>query len=374
MRPQRVALFSEYYLPHLGGIELHVQALARALQRSAVEVTVVTPYRGAAEWNGVPVMRLALPLLPVWRTVFTPAGILPIDDLFRSGRFDLVHCHHSVYSPATACVAYLAQRAGLPTVVSFHSLLNGYASAFAALDSVTGWSRWPAAFCAVSDRVARGLQPLLGRRPVHVLPNGIEPSAWQCPPASPSSEFRVVSTMRLVRRKRPRALIEMLAHLRERLPDGLRLRARIIGGGTERPAVERLIAERRLGSEVELCGRLPPERIREAYGDADVFVLPSLEESFGLAALEARAAGLPLVVMGGSGPADFIEHGRSGLVARSDAHMTAALVTLARDPEMRARMAAHNRRVPPPFGWDEVVGRHLAVYENATREASCSSG
>lgn len=374
MRPRRIALFSEYFLPHLGGIEMQVQSLARALKRTGLEVTVITPYPGPAEADGVPVVRLNLPLLPIWRTVFTPTAVNPIGDLIRSGSFDLVHCHHSVYSPATACTAHMAQRAGLPTVISFHSILNGYAPAFAVLDRVTGWTRWPAVFSAVSQRVARGLRPLLGGRPVHILPNGLEPAAWECPPAEPSSEFRVVSTMRLVRRKRPRVLIEMLAQLRERLPRGLRLRARIIGGGVEQPVLERLIAHRKLGGQVELCGRLPRERIRQIYGESHVFVLPSLEESFGLAVLEARAAGLPVVVMGESGPADFIEDGQAGLVAQSDAEMTAALVTLARNPQMRTRMAAHNRSVPLPFGWDEVVNRHLEVYEEATREASCNSG
>jgi glycosyltransferase involved in cell wall biosynthesis len=372
--PRRIALVSEYYLPHFGGIELHVHALARHLRRSGVDVTVITPFPGEAEVDGVPVLRLHLPLLPLWNTVFTPVGAAPFDDLVRSGRFDLLHCHHSVYSPATACAAYLAQRAGLPTVVTFHSVLQGYVPAFALFDRLVGWSRWPVTFSAVSERIGRELAPLLGGRAPRILPNGIEPAEWRCEPATPSPDFRVVSTMRLVRRKRPRALVELLALVRERLPAGMHLRARIIGQGVECAPLERLIAQRGLEREVQLCGRLSHEQIRAAYADADVFVLPTLEESFGLAALEARTAGLPVVAMRESGPAAFIEHERNGLLASSDAELVAALLRLAHEPELRARIALHNRTTPPPYPWDEVTRQHLDVYEDALQEAACSSG
>ncbi|HEX9108339.1 MAG TPA: glycosyltransferase family 4 protein, partial [Longimicrobiales bacterium] len=372
--PRRIALVSEYYLPHFGGIELHVRSLAQQLRRAGHEVTVVTPFPGPEEIDGIPVLRLGLPLLPFWQTVFTPRGIRPFDRLLRSGRFDLLHCHHSVYSPATACIAYLGQRAGVPTVVTFHSVLNGYTRAFALWARGLGWNRWPMTLSAVSARLARELAPLVPGRAVEILPNGIDPDAWPPRQAAPSSDLRVVSTMRLVRRKRPRALVELLALVRERLPAGMRLRARIVGEGVERAPLERLIAQLGLEGEVELCGRLAHDAIRSLYADADVFVLPTLEESFGIAALEARAAGLPVVVLRESGAAGFIEHERDGLLADSDAELAAALLRLARDSELRAGIAAHNRQTPPPFAWQEVRRLHLDVYRNTMQEAACSSG
>jgi glycosyltransferase involved in cell wall biosynthesis len=372
--PRRIALFTEYYLPHFGGIELHVRSLADHLRRAGHEVTVVTPFPGPEEIDGIPVLRLGLPLLPFWHTVVTPRGIRPFDRVLRSGRFDLLHCHHSVYSPATACAAYLGQRAGIPTVVTFHSVLNGYTRAFALWAAAAHWDRWPLTLSAVSPRITRELAPLVRGRPVEILPNGIEAAAWPPRSPTPSGDLRVVSTMRLVRRKRPRALVELMALVRERLPAGMRLRARIVGEGVERARLERLIAGLHLGGEVELCGRLAHDAIRALYADADLFVLPTLEESFGLAALEARAAGLPLVVMRESGAAGFIEHERDGLLADSDAELAAAVLRLAHDSELRARMAAHNRETPPPFPWEEVTRTHLDVYRNAAREAACSSG
>ena len=375
MTPQSVLLFSEYYLPHHGGIELHVHALARRLQRHGLHVTVATPFPGPDVVGEVPVRRLRVPMVPYFHTVWGSHAVRPAEELLRTGGFDLVHCHQSIYNPSVSGFTYLAQRAGLPTVVTFHSIMRGYTPAFALYDLLAGWSRWPVTFTAVSELVAAEISQLLGGRPVPVLPNAIEPAAWKPRDPVPSrGVFRVVSSMRLVRRKRPRALVDMLALLRDRLPPGMRLRARILGRGTERDRVRRLIAARGLGAEVELCGRVTHEDMREVYARSDVFVLPSLEESFGIAALEARAAGLPVVAMRDSGPAAFIRHGCEGLLADSDADMVAALVRLARDPAMRLRIAQHNRTTPAPYAWDEVLALHLDTYAGAVQEAACASG
>lgn len=366
MSPLRVLHVTEYFLPHRGGIELHVLALARHLRRHGTEAVVCTPFPGPAEVDSVPVRRLATPLLPAFNTVFSTHAVEPFQELLSADRFDLVHCHVSVYNPAATAAAYLAQRMGVPVVVTFHSVLRGYTRALAALDGLTGWSRLPVTFTAVSEPVAEQVRPLVGARPVAVLPSGIDLDAWRPLAAEPTDgAFRVVSTMRLARRKRPRALIGMLALLRDRLPRGMPLRARIIGEGPERDALCRLVAEHRLGGEVRLCGGFTHEELRREYARADVFALPSIEESFGIAALEARTAGLPVVIFSGSGPAGFIGHGREGLVAPTDAEFVASLVRLARDRELLARIAEHNRATLPPCGWDEVVRLHTEAYARA---------
>jgi phosphatidylinositol alpha 1,6-mannosyltransferase len=93
-----------------------------------------------------------------------------------------------------------------------------------------------------------------------------------------------------------------------------------------------------------------------------VFVLPAIRESFGISALEARSAGLPIVAMQHSGVAEFVEHGRGGLLARSDAEFVAHVASLARDRQLLERLAAYNQRTPPPFDWRTVVDAHLAIY------------
>lgn len=372
MTPSSVLLVADYFHPHRGGIESHVHTLARHLEHAGVRVGVATPFPGQESVDGVRVHRLPAPLLPGVKCIWTTHAAAPFLTLLRRERFALVHCHSSIFSPAAAAAAYLAHCAGLPTVITFHSILGHYARPFALLDRLTRWTDLPLSFTAVSDSVASDLGHLLGARPIAILPPAFESQHWQPVEVKPDrGTFRIVSTMRLANRKRPGVLIDVIADVKERLAGSRKLRVRVIGDGGERAYVERMIAQRRLGDEVTLLGTLTREQIRDVYAEADAFVLPSIQESFGLAVLEARAVGLPIVVLASSGAARFIRHGREGLIAQSDGDLAAALVRLANSPELHQRIATHNRETRPSFCREESVRLHQECYADAiARRAS----
>jgi glycosyltransferase involved in cell wall biosynthesis len=95
---------------------------------------------------------------------------------------------------------------------------------------------------------------------------------------------------------------------------------------------------------------------------SDVYVAPAVLESFGLAALEARGVGLPVVGRQGTGLADFIDDGRSGLLCANDTEMTAALVSLVDDVTLRRRMSEHNRTVEHGMSWTHSLDTHERIY------------
>jgi glycosyltransferase involved in cell wall biosynthesis len=94
-------------------------------------------------------------------------------------------------------------------------------------------------------------------------------------------------------------------------------------------------------------------------------MLPAVRESFGIAALEARCAGLPVLAMAASGVAEIIHHPREGALARSDSEIATQIAALAADPERRRVIAEHNRSTPTRFDWPRVVESHLVVYREA---------
>jgi glycosyltransferase involved in cell wall biosynthesis len=174
-----------------------------------------------------------------------------------------------------------------------------------------------------------------------------------------------VAVMRLAPRKRPLHLLKMVKRVHEQAPPGTRLRAVIIGEGPERTSLEKYIAANDLHDVVELTGRRTREEIRDYFSKADVFVAPANLESFGIAALEARCAGLPVVAKARTGIREFIAHGQEGLLAESDDDMVAQLVRLVRDPNLRAQMAQHNRDTPSSVDWSQVVHLNVDAYHDA---------
>jgi glycosyltransferase involved in cell wall biosynthesis len=129
--------------------------------------------------------------------------------------------------------------------------------------------------------------------------------------------------------------------------------------------LQRAISRAGLGSHIELLGRLTREQIRALLAESDLFMSPTVRESFGLAALEARCAGVPVVAMAASGVAELIEHGREGLLARSDEELAEHVASLALDRERLDEIARHNRRTSPPFDWPRVIDAHVAAYREA---------
>lgn len=368
----RIAHVSDCYLPRLGGIEMQVSDLATRQREAGHDAVVITATPRARHdrttfehVDTVPVHRVTVDL-PFELPVHPRAG-REVGRLLREGGYDVVHVHTGLVSPFAYAVAPVVVKAGLPMVVTVHSLWGPLAPAFRLLNTQTRWTRWPAVLSAVSDVAAAPIRRAAGPDvEVDVLPNGIDASVWQVDrlPRDPD-EVWIAAVMRLAPRKRPLPLLHALREMREQLPTRIRVRATIVGEGPQRPKMQRYLDRHGLSGWVELPGRLERDAIRELYRRADIFVAPANLESFGIAALEARSAGIPVVAKANSGIREFVAHGVEGMLAVSDADMAAALAQLARSPELRGRIAAHNRTVPPSVTWNDVIGRCEGAYKRA---------
>jgi glycosyltransferase involved in cell wall biosynthesis len=140
----------------------------------------------------------------------------------------------------------------------------------------------------------------------------------------------------------------------------------VVGEGPERASLERLAGE--LGVRATFTS-LPWESVVEAYAAADVFVLLSRHEPWGVVVNEAAACGLPLVLSDRVGAAgDLLRDGENGmLVAPDDVHAAAAaLRRLADDPELRCSMGARSRELVAGFGYEPSVENLVAAVREAT--------
>jgi len=376
----RIAHVTDTFPPRTGGIESQVSDLSARQAAAGDDVHVLTATLGEAGERGgvvdvergVAVHRLGARLpfaLPV-----NPAESRLIAATLREVRPDVVHVHAGVVSPFAFDGARAALRLHLPVAITWHCMLDGVVRALRIGARLAGWDSSAVALSAVSDVAAVRVAQVF-RVHVAIVPNGLDLEEWaprECDGAVQpdgasqrgAGPLRLVSTMRLAPRKRAVPLIDAVAAAGARLEPGA-LSLELIGTGPDLGRVTERIERHGLGDVVRLLGRLPRPSVRAAYCGADVFLAPAELESFGIAALEARVAGLAIIARRGTGIASFVTNGTNGLLVDDDAGLTDAIVRCARDRPLVERVQHHNRTVLPDLGWDRVLDAADAEYARA---------
>ncbi|MGJ9712755.1 glycosyltransferase family 4 protein [Actinotignum sp. GS-2025d] len=401
----RIALVSDCFLPRLGGIEAQTRDLGLALQDAGHRVLVITATpRDTPPAPGSPADRDIVAGLPVQRITSALFGNLPVSpghgaQLRASMRgADVVHIQAGVVSPFAWAAMRIAAAEGIPTTVTWHCVLDPVEKLLAPLRWVTARG---VVHNAVSTWVAGQVHRAVGGD-VTVIPNGVDLGEWRAVAAyrlarsdarggvsggcdagagrgstnGSGEPLEVVAARRLAPRKRNAALIDCVAGARQLT--GRDIHLTIYGDGPLRSQLERRGRAHGNPSNgsgpgsgwLHLPGRTDRAGLMGAYRHADIYLTSSRREAFGIATLEARAAGLPIVSPAGTGADDFLENGRSALLAETDADMVAQLARLVEDTALRTRIAHHNASVAPGYGWEEVVPLVLAEYERAMRNSS----
>ena len=333
--------------------------------RRALGTLVRQPSHAVIDGLHVDYVRFLAPPRPgsygSWGAWAAPSLAVHLRRLRRAWPFDLVHAHSAV--PAGEAVR--RSRLGVPLVVSSH----GADTFFTATNYAAGQEAVRAVYSSAeivlanSRGIERAVRKLGARRTAVVrlgtdLPEVLPPKR---------EDPTLVTVAHLVGRKRQGDVIRALWILRDRYP---RLRHLIVGDGPERSKLEALARQLGLEDRVEFTGQLPNPEALQAAWSGHLFVLPSVDEAFGVAYVEAMAGGLPAVgCLGEPGPAEIEEAGPGiRLVAPGDIPALAAAIDreLARTPrEQRGRGAQARATVAKHFTWERCGRATLAVYEQA---------
>ena len=219
-------------------------------------------------------------------------------------------------------------------------------------------------WAGVSNKVAEQLRQALRGVAVEVLPNGVEHSFWEATRHEPhAGAVRFISAMRLHSKKRPRELLRAFAaatgvHGTDTLT--------FVGEGPEEAALRRDVEALGLkdAGQVRFVPWSSAESLRTMYSGSDVFVSACEREAFGIAALEARVAGLPVIAMRVAGSSEFLRHGEDALLCEDDAELAAAIARLSGDAALRRSLTA-SRPALERYNWPAVIDAHEAAYERA---------
>jgi glycosyltransferase involved in cell wall biosynthesis len=200
--------------------------------------------------------------------------------------------------------------------------------------------------------------------PTAVVPEGIDLKAWRTLFSKHGTEpdpekFTVLCVCRLFPRKKVDILLRAAAVVRQRAPE---LRVRIVGDGPEKERLRRIWRREGLEEVVEWVGSVPRHRLAKELTAADAFCLPSVQEGFGIAYLEAMAAGLPIVAARAAAVPEVAPHAL--LAAPDDVQSLAeALLALYESSELRERIGSAGRKRVEQYALPIVTEKFATVCE-----------
>jgi glycosyltransferase involved in cell wall biosynthesis len=364
----RIVHVADSFAPDIGGIERQVEALARQQREQGHDVTVITAVAEPADLD----LHVVRALPGRWLTVAFPyRNRRLVTEVLDAGPIDVVHAHFSVVSPIAIYVTRAASRRGIPVAATVHSLWWKVALATRVSTLPFGVGRMRAAWSGVS-RVAAGhvARTLPSAGQVSVVPNLIDVQWWR--PSGQTredpDEVRIVLVGRLKKRKHVDEFLDVLATVRARLAAAdirPRVQVHIVGSGPRHDDLQRQLERLGLTDWVRLMGHLDPPEIRSLLHSSDLFVAASRQESFGIAAFEARAAGLPVIGYRGNGLADFIRDGVEGLLVEGADGMGDALYTLLSEPEELARLRKTTIAELPSISTESAMRAVAELYRRA---------
>jgi glycogen(starch) synthase len=386
----RALILSWEYPPLIeGGLARHVRKLAESLAELHVDVHVLT--RGGEESppedvvGGVAIHRVREPTRPRDLGEFVAWVERMNSDMLAAGvelgdryEFDLVHGHD--WLVAAAC-DHLARRFASPLVTTIHATEHGRHQGWVdehPQSYIHGVERW---ITNRSDRVIacsyymrEQIADIFGVEEdrVTVIPNGIDPHELQ-PHDGPElerlrSEFAapherlVLLVGRLVYEKGFQIALEAMPALIELVP---RTRFIVAGSGTHEEQLRAQAEELGLGAQGTFLGWIGDDVLHSLYRIADVCVVPSIYEPFGLVALEAMASGCPCIVADTGGLREVVPHDEVGLRfrARDPDDLIDVTARVLSQPELGRRLVAEAHEHVGRFDWLDVAERTASVYE-----------
>jgi N-acetyl-alpha-D-glucosaminyl L-malate synthase BshA len=364
----------------VGGSGIVATELARFLAARGHDVHLVSsepPFRLPDYQPGLSFHRVHTPAYPLFRE---PQYLLSLANrivqLAREFRLDVVHAHYAVPHATAAYLARQILEASAPPDAPAPKVITTlHGTDITLVGSDPSYSETVAfsidrsdGVTAVSESLKRDTYAALPvRTDIRVIPNFLDCEAHHRVPCdairtrfAPRGEKLLIHVSNFRPVKRVEAVVEIFRRVRARVPARLLL----VGDGPDLDKATRLVRELGLGGTVDALGE--QDQVLPLLSASDVFLLPSSQESFGLAALEAMACELPVVASRVGGLPEVIEHGVTGFLhAPEDLEgMSASALLLLEDAGLRRHIGTAARTVVSErFCADLVVPQYEAFYE-----------
>jgi glycosyltransferase involved in cell wall biosynthesis len=388
----RVFMLTWEYPPRIiGGLARHAEGLSKALASLGHEVHVVTldfpgaPYEEAHPPLYVHRVRVELPAptFHTWVMLFNHFFEKRVGQLAKEyGPPDIIHVHDWLTVPAGVASKHLMR---VPLVMTFHSTESSRSSSSSSPESalvggLEWWGSYEAAkVIGVSEWMKSEVVSQFKVSPSKVveIPNAVDIAKfersvdveatrmkWKVQPG----ERLITAVGRLTSQKGFDDLIRALAVVQKSIPDS---RLLVMGDGYMRGELEALAKDQGVAARTTFAGFVSDDDLVDAMKSSDMVAVPSRFEPFGIIALEAMAAGAPLVVSRVGGLAEIVEDDVDGLEVdpNSPSSIAKATIRLLSDRALASQLVARAKERVKVYSWAHSAAKTLEVYEAAIGEA-----
>ncbi|MDD3006384.1 MAG: glycosyltransferase [Candidatus Pacebacteria bacterium] len=386
----RIGMFINYFTPSKGGMETSVINLSNGLRAAGHEVFIFAPDYPDWEEKEENIFRYKsfsftyddyLYVIPV-------PMVSKMEDTVRSLNLDVIHSHQP-FSLGWEATKF-SRKLDIPIVLTYHIKYEDYSHYVFLIPKKISQKiiRWIVnhncrkcdALIAPSGAIKKLLFEQGIKKSVHIIPSGINIDQFAKDAGTRDSirnkydikenEVFLITASRVVPEKNIDFLVRAFAIIRNTRKD---VRLMIVGEGSFRDELDVLVKELELEDSVIFTGLLDKEEMIAHYQASDIFVFASLTETQGLVAVEAMAAGLPVVAVKASGIEDMIKSGQDGILTDNvEDNFATNTIKLIEDGALRKKMSASARVNAREFciaPWvDKVVGLYNEIIQKKKNE------
>lgn len=359
---------------HSGGTSTVVPALCESLGVSGAIVHLAAQnFSHQAEDNILPDTKYVnthlIPAVHIqkWRISFSPYFKAEISDLCKKQHIQIVH-DNGLWLPTNHVAADVSRKRGLPLVIQPHGMLEPWALSYRAWKKQLAWRLYQrrdlqtaALLVATSRQEADGFRRVGLRNPVAVIPNGVDLPVWKERSISGDGEHYALFLSRIHPVK---GLMNLVAAWSQVRPDGWRM---VVAGPDEggyRAEVEAAVRKAGIEKSFQFVGPVAGAEKEKCYREADLFILPSFSENFGMVVAEALSYGVPVITTRGAPWEGLVTHRCGWWVDIGVEPLTDALrEAVEMSDAERQDMGKRGRRfVEAEFSWPMIAEKMLAAY------------
>lgn len=383
-----IAMFTNNYLPFIGGVPISIDRLSRGLRNLGHNVYIFAPRYPVNIEDDNYTIRCKL-LMPYKKAGFEFPIVnifsSDIEKIFDSHNFDVVHVHHPFWMGTEGLK--LSKRHNIPAVLTYHTRLEQYAHYIPVFDTlfrnvishyiIKRFSQKCNAVIAPTADAKEYLRNIGVSKSIEVLPTGVDFSKY---PDEESNEVKNIkknykggkeillcSVSRLAKEKNLYFLLDGIKYIKDHT--GIPFKCIIIGDGPEKENIIKTIKDQKLEDVVMLIGSKAPDEIYKYYTASDIFIFASRSETQGMVLLEAMAGKCPVVTVRSSGIENIVQDGFNGYKTKADVkEWSEKLIYIMSSSNLRQQIGENAFHFAEQYSLKSMAEKALSVYYKVIKE------